>query len=380
MRRTSLFFLPGETQQNIPRSAVLQSVGTICRYHSKLQFTAEFQLVVISHPASVHAPEPQPALIGLDWGTSALRACLFGSDGNVIERRTRPWGIQHLPAGGCVEAFQAIVGDWRARSAGMPVIAAGMVGSRTGWREVQYVECPADATAIAAGILPFDSECGRLHLVPGLVQGGSAPDVMRGEETQIIGALERAPTIAAAALVVLPGTHCKWALVRDGRVTGFTTYMTGELFAMLRDHSIIGRPARDAVGGTDVPSAAAFECGIEAARASGAAGVAGKLFTTRSLFLRGELAAADTLDYLSGLLIGEELRSVVASLGGACPPCILVGDPALCARYGDACAAFGIEGVRSLDDTGPLGLWRIACTAGLVQGGRTTIMERACHG
>ena len=325
-------------------------------------------------------PSAKPALIGLDWGTSSLRAYLLAGDGNVVERRARPWGIQHLPAGGYPGAFRTIVGDWRERWPDAPVLAAGMVGSRTGWREVPYVECAADAAAIAAGIVPFESECGAIHLVPGLLQSGSTPDVMRGEETQIIGALAREPDLAAASLVVLPGTHCKWARIEHAKVTGFTTYLTGELFAMLRDHSIVGRPARDATGGTAASRAAAFRRGLDAARASGEAGIAGKLFTTRSLFLCGDLAAADSLDYLSGLLVGEELRSALATLEGACPPCVLVGDPALCGRYREAFAAFGIDDVRSLDETGALGLWRIACAAGLVADVRSPLEEAACRG
>lgn len=332
---------------------------------------------MIQHPDAHRVSDSQPALIGLDWGTSSLRAYLIGADGAVIERRARPWGIQHLPAGGYPEAFRAVVGDWRERRPDVPVIAAGMVGSRTGWREVPYVECPADVTALAAGILSFESECGLIHLVPGLLQCGTDPDVMRGEESQIIGALELEPALAGDALVVLPGTHCKWARIHDERVTGFTTYLTGELFAMLRDHSIIGRPARDAAGGTDASRAAAFGRGVSTARASGAAGIAGKLFTVRSLFLCGDLAAADSLDYLSGLLVGEELRSVLATLGGGRPRCVLVGDPALCSRYHDACAIFGVEEVRSLGETGPAGLWRIACAAGLTAANPRPAPERA---
>jgi 2-dehydro-3-deoxygalactonokinase len=218
-----------------------------------------------------------------------------------------------------------------------------------------------------------------IHLVPGLLQRGAEPDVMRGEETQIFGALALRSDLAADALIILPGTHCKWARIARGRVTGFTTYLTGELFALLRDHSIIGRPAREATGGTDAARCAAFRRGLDAARASGAAGIAGKLFTTRSLFLCGELAAADSLDYVSGLLVGEELRSALATIGGPCPPCVLVGDGALCGRYHEAFAAFGVGDVPSLDDTGPLGLWRIAHAAGLIAGLGTTLGEPACR-
>jgi 2-dehydro-3-deoxygalactonokinase len=232
---------------------------------------------------------------------------------------------------------------------------------------VPYVACPADPAAIAAGVVPFDSGSGVLHFAPGIIQPGNTPDVMRGEEAQIIGALEMEPGLSRDSLLVLPGTHCKWAHVRGGRVERFTTYLTGELFAMLRDHSIIGRPARD-LAPADLPAGGeAFVRGVRAARESGSAGVAGRLFTTRSLYLTGALPVEETLDYLSGLLVGEEIRSVLAEHGGGtCPPCVLLGDPALCDRYRLALETFGIDDVRKLDDTGPAGLWRIATAAGLV--------------
>jgi len=309
---------------------------------------------------------PGPRLVGLDWGTSSLRAYLFAADGGVAERRAQPWGIQHLPAGGCAAAFLVIVGDWLARWPGLPVLAAGMVGSRTGWREVPYVACPADAAAIAAGIVPFAPECGVVHIVPGLVEGGESADVMRGEETQILGALALEPALAADSLFVLPGTHCKWARVERGRVTSFTTYITGELFALLRDHSLLGRPARDSEGGGTAMTSGAFHRGLAVARASGPGGGTARLFTARSLFLAGDLAATDVLDYLSGLLVGDEVRSGLANLGTERPPCVVIGDEMLVARYRAAFAALGGGEVRAIDDTAPTGLWSIACAAGLV--------------
>jgi len=312
-----------------------------------------------------------PSLIALDWGTSSLRAYLMGRDGALLERRTQPWGIQHLPEGGFVAAFRGIAGDWRDRLPTLPVLAAGMVGSRHGWREVPYVDCPADPAAIAAGIVAFDGGCGTVHIVPGLMQGGELPDVMRGEETQIVGALAIEPELAAASLFVLPGTHCKWADIRTGRVVRFTTYITGELYAVLRDHSILGRPAKEAVvQPADAALAvadASFRRGLKTAYDSGPEGMAGRLFTTRSLFLNGDLPASQTLDYLSGLLIGEEVRSVIAGFHGRpCQPIVLLGDAGLCDRYHMALAEYGITSVRAIAETGPSGLWQIASAARLL--------------
>ena len=316
------------------------------------------------------AVSAKPRLIGLDWGTSSLRAYLLDSSGELLDCRSTGHGIQHLPAGGFVEAFRDIAGDWVDRFPELPILAAGMVGSRNGWHEAPYVPCPADITAVGRALRPFASECGTIHLVPGLSQGGSRPDVMRGEETQIVGALAQHPELTEESLVVLPGTHCKWATVRAGCVTQFTTYLTGELFALLRDHSILGRPAKEAAAAA--PAAgdqAAFLQGVQAACASGAAGITGRLFSTRSLLLGGQLQAGQTLEYLSGLLIGEEIRSVLVAIETACPPLVLLGDPALCDRYRLALSAFGIPDVRPLQETGPAGLWHIALSAGLVLNG-----------
>ena len=321
-------------------------------------------------------PALNPALIGLDWGTSSLRAYLLGPHGQLIDRRAEGWGIQHLPEGGYAAAFRGVAGEWLDRWPSLPVLAAGMVGSRNGWCEVPYIECPADPASIAKGLVAFDSGCGTIHLVPGLMQGGSLPDVMRGEEMQIVGVLAMQPALAERSLLVLPGTHCKWAVVEQGRVVRFTTYLTGELFAMLRDHSIIGRPAKEMGGMSTGPEFdhEAFTRGVRSARESDAAGIAPRLFTARSLFLTGGLTATQTLDYLSGLLVGEEIRSVAAGLaesaGSAiirCPSIILLGDPTLCNRYRLALAQFGIDDVQTLNETGPLGLWRIGEAAGLVK-------------
>jgi len=328
---------------------------------------------------------PPPAMIGLDWGTSSLRGYLLGADGAVIHSVARPWGIQHLPTGGFGGAYRDIVAGCRGHDPAvpaLPVVAAGMVGSRQGWREVPYVDCPADADAIARGLLAFDAEAGRIHLVPGVIQRGPLPNVLRGEETQIVGALAREPALATGSLVVLPGTHSKWVRVRDGRIVGFDTFMTGELFAVLRDHSLLGKPAREAAddGAAAAIKAAAYARGLAVARESGPEGVAGRLFTTRSLYLTAELPPAATLEYLSGLLVGEEVRSAVAGYRGQpLPPIVLIGDEALCQRYREALAAFGVAQARVLGDSAAAGLWQVARTAGLVSATRSR-SEDASHG
>lgn len=293
----------------------------------------------------------------------------MAADGSVMESTARPWGIQHLPAGGFAGAFAELTREWRSRAPAVPVVAAGMVGSRQGWREVPYVDCPADTVAISRGLLAFDSEVGRIHLVPGVIQRGPLPNVLRGEETQIVGALASDPALAAESLVVLPGTHSKWVRVRGGRMTSFDTFMTGELFAVLREHSLLGKPARevDPNAITADAKAAAFSRGLATARESGSQGVAGRLFSTRSLFLTGELQPAATLDYLSGLLVGEEIRSAVAAdRGRPMPAIVLIGDAALCGRYRDAFESFGMLGIRVFGDSAAAGLWQIARAAGLV--------------
>jgi 2-dehydro-3-deoxygalactonokinase len=195
--------------------------------------------------------------------------------------------------------------------------------------------------------------------------GGERPDLMRGEETQLIGVLSRQPALAAKASLVMPGTHCKWVQVADGGITGFTTYMTGELFALLAQHSILGRPAREA--GSAAASDSAFERGVSAVRANGA-GATPLLFSARTLVLTGQLAAADSLEYLSGLLVGEEIRcALMAWPDAGAAPHILVGDAMLCERYRRALALFGVQSLAPADGAAPAGLWQIATQAGLLR-------------
>ncbi|MCQ4307197.1 2-dehydro-3-deoxygalactonokinase [Pseudomonas stutzeri] len=306
----------------------------------------------------------EPCLIGIDWGTSSLRAYLLGPGALLLDSRSQPWGIQHTPDRDFARAYRLLLEDWLARWPGLPAIASGMIGSRQGWREVPYVNCPANASALAAGLVRIETGVGALHLIPGVRQVGEHPNVLRGEETQVVGALALEPALEKQALLLLPGTHSKWVQVRDGALQAFSTYMTGELFAVLREHSILGRPALEA---GPVASTEAYRRGIQTARESGSGGIADRLFSVRSLVLCGELPAAHSLDYLSGLLIGGELRSALCGfVSSPVPTPVLLGEPALCARYREALALFGFDRVRSLDNPGVAGLWQVAQAAGLI--------------
>ncbi|MDQ6646451.1 MAG: 2-dehydro-3-deoxygalactonokinase [Pseudomonadota bacterium] len=296
-------------------------------------------------------------LIGLDWGTSSLRAYWL-EEGGIRQSRSRPWGIRQLPAGGFEAALAEICADWPL----LPRLACGMVGSRNGWLEVPYLDLPAAPARLGASLQSVRAADGReLHIVPGL-RNPQGPDVMRGEETQLVGAIVMHPSLGAASTVILPGTHSKWVSIREGAVVDFCTMMTGELFSVLRQHSILGAGIGEASD-----DAAAFARGVVTARDSGAAGALSRLFSARALMLDGELTPSAVPDYLSGLLLGEELRSCLATGRFARDQAIhLIGDNALCARYRAAAAHFDLELTEPLTDAAAYGLWHVASHAGLV--------------
>ena len=299
-------------------------------------------------------------LIGLDWGTSSLRAYLYDANGAVVASRQQAWGIRQLPEGGFTAALQAITSDWPA----CRVVAAGMVGSRQGWLEVPYVELPADAASIAHGMSRVDAcDSHELWIAPGLRRNTPA-DVMRGEETQIIGALALQPLYQANTRFVLPGTHSKWATVVDGRIIAFDTVMTGEMYALLIKHSILGAglPAEPAHAFDEK----AFVRGVHAAKDSDGEGVFSRLFSTRALMLAGELAATEVPNFLSGLLLGEEFRIAQLRDDGAIAPLCLIGESSLCHRYTLAAQQFGYDTPAIIDDASAQGLWQLASAAGLL--------------
>lgn len=318
-------------------------------------------------------------LIALDWGTSALRAFRMDAGGEVLETRHRPWGIMNLPAAGngatdptpaaaFERALQETCGDWLAHAPGAPLLACGMVGSAQGWREAAYLPAPASLDALGRGLAVVARRDGSpLHIVPGLLQQGALPNVMRGEETQVLGVLAGLALRAdAQVLIGLPGTHSKWVWARQGRIDRFHTFMTGEVFAALRGHTLLARTMQAA----PVPDDDAFGRGLQVARGSDAAlGLLSHIFSVRTLGLTGVLAPTAQADYLSGLLIGHEVASLACVLGQAGsspPPMVLCGEPDLCRRYAIALQTAGFAAPRTAANATASGLWQIALAAGLV--------------
>ncbi|KAA0945401.1 MULTISPECIES: 2-dehydro-3-deoxygalactonokinase [unclassified Pseudomonas] len=320
-------------------------------------------------------------LIALDWGTSSLRAYKLGPGGLVLERRALASGIMHLPSeprviagirctDGFELAFDAACGDWLDAQPGLPVIACGMVGSAQGWSEAAYRDTPADVATLGQALQVVRSLRGvDVHIVPGVIQRSSLPNVMRGEETQVLGVLQSLSAgLDSQLLIGLPGSHSKWVEVAGGCITHFDTFMTGELFAVLSEHSILGR--------TQQPSkhfqAAAFDRGVQVAlSAAGQMGLLSTLFSARTLGLTGELAPDEQPDYLSGLLIGHELSGLRARW----PDIVLVGNSQLCARYQRALELCGFPRVTLAQEATERGLWQLAVAAGLLPASVQPVLE-----
>jgi 2-dehydro-3-deoxygalactonokinase len=267
--------------------------------------------------------------IAVDWGTTNRRAYRIDAAGTLVAEHADDLGVTAIAAGG----FPAATAELRARLGDLPLLMAGMIGSNRGWREAAYVPCPASAQALASATLWI--EPGRTGIIPGVSQrGATGPDVMRGEEVQVIGAVA-AGLMPADAIVCHPGTHAKWIRVAGGTITDFRTMMTGEMFALLSDHSIL----RDQIGGPVAP-AAAFLAGVDAAL--GGAALLSALFRIRAAALLGE-GEGEPAAGASGLLIGSDVREGLALFGDRSGPITLIGRPELTLLYGVAIERAGFR-------------------------------------
>lgn len=286
------------------------------------------------------------ACIAVDWGTSNRRAWALDAGGNVLERRADDQGLLAIGAGGdFAGSLKTFAHGWLT---GAPVIMAGMVGSRAGWREAPYLETPARLDDLATRLIAVDGIPGtEIRIVPGMARRDAGqPDVMRGEECQLLGAkLTRG---IEDGIFLLPGTHAKWARVEGGRLTDFRTYMTGELFGLLSRQGSLSQ-----VIGGDTLDAAAFDRGLARAQHSEDGALTHQLFGVRSLSLFGELAPGNAGSYLSGLLVGTEMQDALTWLRrhSSISHLIAIGSASLLATYAAASARFGITLERLDSDT-----------------------------
>jgi 2-dehydro-3-deoxygalactonokinase len=288
-------------------------------------------------------------LIAVDWGTSSLRAALLDDKGQVKEERALPRGILTVPAGGFPKVFEEVTAGWP-RGADTLALLSGMVGSRQGWLEAPYCACPAGFADIAAALAWV--EPGRVAIVPGMnCEQQGVPDVMRGEETQVFGALQLLGI--DHGLFVLPGTHSKWVRVAGGRVESFSTCMTGEFYALLRQHSILARTLPETDGELEPY---AFERGVH--HAWHCDNLMHAAFSVRTLSLFERMPQAALPSYLSGLVIGEELRS--QHLRKLADPIVIVASPALTQRYELAMRLLDIPVRAAGPEATWRGLWSIA--------------------
>lgn len=272
--------------------------------------------------------------ISVDWGTTNRRAYLLGADGRQRDEMEDDQGILSVATG----QFHGAVQEIRARLGDRPLLMGGMIGSNRGWVEAPYVACPAGIEDLAKALRWIEG--GRAAIVPGVsYRDGRAADVMRGEEVQILGAVA-AGTIPADCIVCHPGTHNKWIVVEGGRIASFRTIMTGELFSLLREHSILA----DLLGG-DASPGAAFDEGVD--YGLGNDDLVAELFSIRARVLLGSAERPAAASYASGLLIGSDARVGLRAAAEA-REIIVMGRPELTELYARAIARAG-RGVREVD-------------------------------
>ncbi|MGH6923894.1 MAG: 2-dehydro-3-deoxygalactonokinase [Propylenella sp.] len=297
------------------------------------------------------------ALIGVDWGTSSLRAFLLDAGGNILDRREGPHGILTVKDGNFAAVLAAEIAAWLER-AKVPVLLSGMIGSRQGWVEAPYLDAPAGDLDLAAALTRAPFDAADVRIVAGVTTtAGGMRDAMRGEEVQVLGALARLGLDAGR--FVLPGTHSKWVTAEAGRVTSVATYMTGEVYSALRTQTILARLMQEGEASPE-----AFEEGVrDGARAGTPGALLNRLFGVRTAGLFDRFRAAELPDYLSGMLIGAELAD---QRDKSAAPLHIIASDALAERYRTAAAALGMAAEAAPADCVADGLMTIARLAGMV--------------
>lgn len=274
------------------------------------------------------------AFVVVDWGTTSFRGWLMSAAGEALAESRGGEGMLHCAGG---PGFAPVLDDHLARLGapkGAPVLICGMAGARQGWIEAPYIETPTRLDALHEGAIRVEAS-GDIRILPGVAQAeADRPDVMRGEETQLLGVTEPDYT----GLVCIPGTHSKWVRIEDGRLVEFSTYMTGELFSVIAQHSILAHAVEPGAAPVDSP---AFRDGLGAVTAM-PTGLTASLFRLRAAQLLGFEQRADGAARLSGLLIGTELTDAMRRHGS--PRVVrLIGAGALGRLYEAALTAQGLD-------------------------------------
>jgi 2-dehydro-3-deoxygalactonokinase len=288
-------------------------------------------------------------LIGLDWGSTNVRAFAFDTDGGVIDRAHSASGAMTLSSAAAFDAaLVQLVGAWQSCGKPAPMIACGMVGARGGWIEAGYCAINADARTLRCALKSVDTSIGApLRIVPGLKS--DAPDVTRGEETQIIGA------DVSDGVLVLPGTHSKWATVRSGKISSFATFFTGEMNALIRSHSTVGKAI------SVVPNIVHDEAILRGvSRATSSANWLNDLFGFRARVVTSTIGEEDASSEFSAWLIASEFVQARA-IGFHTATIYVLASDSLLPWYQRIARAFNIE-VKPIngDEAAARGLWRIA--------------------
>jgi 2-dehydro-3-deoxygalactonokinase len=273
--------------------------------------------------------------VGVNWGSTNFRAYLIGADGAAIDDYAAPAGVVALDRDGMVTTMNNLVARWPESG---PVYASGMIGSNVGWTEVPYAEAPAGCADLADAAVPTRIGRVSMHIVPGITCRRSfdgEPDILRGEEIELMGLAALRPV---DGWVALPGTHTKWALLKNGRVVDFFTSMTGEIFDRLTTKGLLA-----SIVDGEAAQGPAFLKGVSTGRARRLS-LGTLLFGARAQVVRGALAKADAASYIRGLLIGSEIAdatAVYSTLGDSVIP--LVGNRPLCHLYASALHAAGLS-------------------------------------
>ena len=293
-------------------------------------------------------------LIGLDWGSTNLRAFAFNAQGEVVDRAESSAGALTLVGAAQFDAaLVAVVGDWAKRHPDARLIACGMVGAKSAWREAGYVGLndaagTTLANVLAAKVVAVETSLGVLAIIPGIKS--EEPDVMRGEETQLVG------SGVAEGVVVMPGTHCKWVNMNGSRVESFATFYTGEMNSLIRGHSSVGALIKSA---PDIDDIAAYEMGLNYARA-GAASWLHDLFVLRASVVTGQRTEAFVSTVLAGWLLGCEISAALTMYPDT-RGVVLVASQTLVPWYERATRAFGVScDALNAEQVTTRGLWRVA--------------------